>query len=139
MRGLELENAPQDQIRILKDIKPGSEIKSTDDYVVRDGGEDGGEVRDPQEMYRALQVFPRGVTTAPAVGFFGATEVRLHQGPIRLGVPYRKTGKVVCVGASPKTEFAWFDSALSDKKGKLVAEMRHMTRWMKVSSPLWQA
>jgi hypothetical protein len=88
-------------------------------------------------MYGALQVFPPGIKTAPAVGFFGATEVSLVNGPIRLGVPYRETGKVVCVGESPKTEFAWFDSALHDKNGTLIAEMRHMTRWMKVSSPLW--
>ena len=41
------------------------------------------------------------------------------------------------VGASPKTEFAWFDSELSDETGRVVAEMRHMTRWMKASSPRW--
>lgn len=137
VRGLELGNAQADEIRILKDMSPGMEIAYAGDFVVREGGEDG-EVRDPQEMYRALQVFPRGVNTAPAVGFFGATEVRLHRGPIKLDVPYRKTGKVVAVGASPKTEFAWFDSALTDKDGKLIGEMRHMTRWMKVSSPLWR-
>jgi len=138
VRGLELENASSDLIRILSNMKPGMEITPIEEFVVREGGEDG-EVRDPQEMYRALQVFPRGVNTAPAVGFFGATEVRLHAGPIKLGVPYRKAGKVISVGASPKTEFAWFDSSLTDKDGTVIAEMRHMTRWMKVSSPLWRA
>jgi hypothetical protein len=56
---------------------------------------------------------------------------------VRTGVPYRKTARVVGVGASPKTEFAWFDSELADAAGRVVAEMRHMTRWMKVSSPRW--
>jgi len=29
------------------------------------------------------------------------------------------------------------DSALTDEAGTTIAEMRHLTRWMKVSSPLW--
>lgn len=73
------------------------------------------------------------------VGFFGASEIVLHNGPIRSGVPYRKTGKVICTGNSAKTEFAWFDSFLHDQDGQLIAEMRHLNRWMKVSSPLWKA
>lgn len=37
-----------------------------------------------------------------------------------------------------KTEFAWVDSWLYEKAGgRLVAEVRHMTRRMKASSPLW--
>jgi len=51
----------------------------------------------------------------------------------------RKTGKVICVGDSAKTEFAWFESFLHDQNGKLIASMRHLNRWMKVSSPLWKA
>jgi hypothetical protein len=136
VRGLAFENAAPGIVRILKDMKVGVEIPAVENFIVEKGGENG-ELRDPQEMYGALQIFPREVKTAPAVGFFGATEVRLHNGPIKLGTPYRKTGRVVCVGDSPKTEFAWFDSEFHDKDGKLIADMRHMTRWMKVSSPLW--
>jgi hypothetical protein len=73
------------------------------------------------------------------VGFFGATEINLKHGPIQLNHKYRRTGEVVCVGASSKTEFAWVDSRIEDvDTGKLVAEMRHMTRWMKVSSKRWK-
>lgn len=74
-----------------------------------------------------------------AVGFFGATEVRNINGPIKIGVPYRASGKLICVGASPKTEYFWYDSYLDEKEsGKRVAEMRKLTRFMKASSPLYQ-
>jgi hypothetical protein len=136
IRGLPLEDAPRDGIRILADMTSGMETPARDAYVIEAGGE-SGLVVDPQEMYRALAVFPAGVDTGGAVGFFGATEIQLQAGPIRVATPYRKTGRVVCVGASPKTEFAWFDSWLHDGDGTLVAEMRHMTRWMKASSSRW--
>jgi hypothetical protein len=136
IRSLPLENAPEGAPRILAQMKPGMAIPPVENYLVKDGGEEG-ELRDPQLIYRSLAVFPPGVVTQPAVGFFGATEIRLHNGPIKVGVPYRKSGSVACVGQSPKTEFAWFDSALHDADGHLIADMRHMTRWMKVSSPLW--
>jgi hypothetical protein len=136
VRALALENAKDGEARILKQMKPGQDIPARENFVIREGGEDGA-VLDPQFMHRVLSVFPPNVDTAPAVGFFGATEIVLHNGPIKIGVPYRKTGKVAAVSVSPKTEFAWFDSWLHDEKDVLVAEMRHMTRWMKVSSPLW--
>jgi hypothetical protein len=135
VRALPLENATADSVRILAAMTPGMDITARD-YFVKEGG-DNGIVRDPQFMYRALAVFPPNVVTAPAVGFFGATEITLHSGPIRTDTKYLKSGKVVCVGESPKTEFAWFDSFLHDEDHRLIAEMRHMTRWMKVSSPLW--
>lgn len=136
VRSLPLENAAPSSVRILKAATPGMEIPTREGYMVKDGGENGI-LHDPQFMYRALAVFPPSVVTAPAIGFFGATEIVLHDGPIRMETKYRKSGKVVCVGESPKTEFAWFDSFLHDETGKLIAEMRHMTRWMKASSPLW--
>ncbi len=139
VRSLPLENAPPGAVRILAQMKPGMEIKGRDDYEVKGEKGESGPIKDPQVMYRALQVFPPEVKTAPAVGFFGATEIVLHNGPIEYGRKYKKSGKVACVGDSPKTEFAWFDSFLHDKDGTLIAEMRHMTRWMKVSSPLWAA
>jgi len=49
-------------------------------------------------------------------------------------VPYQAKGKLICVGAGPKTEFIWYDVSLDEKdSGKKVAEMRQMTRWMKSS------
>jgi hypothetical protein len=41
---------------------------------------------------------------------------------------------MICVGASPKTEFIWFDVTLEEKdSGGRVAELRQMIRWMKSS------
>jgi hypothetical protein len=137
VRGLPLNAAERSEIRILEAMTPGLELIDKADFAVKEGADPDGVVRDPQQMYRALQPYSPGVTVKEAVGFFGATEVALRAGPIRAGVPYRKTARVVSVGASPKTEFAWFDSELTDPDGRLVAEMRHMTRWMKVSSPKW--
>jgi hypothetical protein len=139
VRGLPLENAPAGANRILRAMTPGVEIPAREDFRITDGADADGVVREPHYMFRALQVFPPEVDTKPAVGFYGATEIRLVNGPIRADTLYRKTGRVAAVCDSPKTEFAWFDSELTDADGRLVAEMRHMTRWMKVSSPLWKA
>lgn len=125
------------EVRILKGVSAGMATPERADYQIMKGGE-AGEVRDFAEMYRALAAFPADVTTAPAVGFFGATEIVLHAGPIRLATPYRKSGRVAAVGSTPKTEYAWIDSWLHGEDGTLIAEMRHMTRWMKASSPLWR-
>ena len=134
---LPLEQAKPGANRILSRMHVGAEIPADDNFIMAEG--DNGIVRDPSEMFRALRVVFPDLLNQPVVGFFGASEVVLHDGPIRSGVPYRKTGKVICVGDSNKTEFAWFESELHDKSGKLVASMRHLNRWMKVSSPLWKA
>lgn len=139
VRGLPLDDTPRDQIRILTGMTPGQETGAKDDYVIPDDAGVDGIVVDPQQAYRSMSVYTTGVELGPAVGFFGATEVVYRAGPLRTGVPYRKTGRVVSVGASPKTEFAWFDSELSDADGRIIAEMRHMTRWMKASHPAWAA
>lgn len=136
LRSQPLTEPDSGELRILKGIKVGMATPARDDYRITKGGENG-EIRDFQLMYRALSGFPEEIKTAPAVGFFGGTEIIVHDGPLRTDVAYRKTGKVAGFGSSPKTEFAWLDSWLHDQDGKLIAEMRHMTRWMKVSSPLW--
>ena len=137
VRGLPLESASAGANRIASGVHAGTELKKIEGFVVENG--EDGIVRSPQAMYGALMSnFLRGQINQPAVGFFGATEVALRNGPIRTNHPYTKTGRVVCVGMSDKTEFAWVDSELHDADGRLVAEMRHLTRWMKASSPLWK-
>lgn len=137
VRGLSLEDREAGEVRILKGLSVGMATPARADYRLKAGGDQKGEVRDFAAMHRALRAFPEGVTTAPAVGFFGATEIVLHAGPLRLDTPYRKSGRVAAFGATPKTEYAWIDSWLHGADGALIAEMRHMTRWMKASSGLW--
>jgi hypothetical protein len=44
------------------------------------------------------------------------------------------------VGASRKTEYFWVDATLEEKEtGKKVASMRHMNRFMKAGSPLYES
>ena len=137
VRGLPMDSAAEGANRIAAAARPGAELKRTPDFVVEHG--EDGVMRDPSAMYGALATaFLRGQIAQPAVGFFGATEIRLVNGPIRTGEPYAKTGRVVSVGVTDKTEFVWVDTELTDAGGRRIAEMRHMTRWMKGSSPLWK-
>lgn len=137
VRSQPLEQAAPGTSRILSRMAVGAEFPSEASYTIATG--ENGIVRDPTEMFRALRIVFPDLLNQPVVGFFGASEIVLHDGPVRSGVPYRKTGKVICTGTSAKTEFAWFDSFLHDQDGRLIAEMRHLNRWMKVSSPLWKA
>jgi hypothetical protein len=134
VRGLPLEGGGER--RIVAAMSVGQDAPRVEAFLVEDG--EGGVVRNPTAMFQAMRTdFPPKSIAQPSVGLFGATEITLRAGPIRAGIAYRKTGKIVCLGASPKTEFAWVDSFLHDRDGVLIAEMRHLTRWMKASSPLW--
>jgi hypothetical protein len=142
VRSLPLENATKDEVRILERLNVGDECPSSDEAMIENGDGDGeyqGLLIYPASMYGLLNVGFVRESIRRGVGFFGATEINIKNGPIRINHKYRRTGEVVCVGASPKTEFAWVDSRIEDPDtGKVVAEMRHMTRWMKVSSKLWK-
>lgn len=142
VRSLALEESPRDELRILARLNTGDPCPSSDAVSIDNGdGKDAykGILIYPATMYGLLNVGFQREQIRRAVGFFGATEIVLKNGPIRLNREYKRSGEVVCVGATNKTEFAWVDSRLEDKKtGEIVAEMRHMTRWMKASSKLWK-
>lgn len=72
-----------------------------------------------------------------AVGLFGAIEIRNVNGPALVGEEYTCTGEVLAVGQSPKTEYLWLETALDDGRGRRVAEMRMLLRFMKASSSLY--
>jgi hypothetical protein len=151
----ELKNADPGELRILAGLKAGDELPSNDVLITQEDvdrqletitdtldwykGDSpwGGSICPPSIMYRTMTLSPE--RQVEAVGFFGATELRNINGPVKVGVPYKAHGKLACVGASPKTEYYWFDSYLEEKEtGKRVAEMRHMTRLMKASSSLYK-
>jgi hypothetical protein len=73
-----------------------------------------------------------------AVGLFGAIELRNINGPVLVEHAYRVGGSIVALGQSPKTEYMWFETALNEKDGKRIAEMRMLLRFMKASSPKYQ-
>jgi hypothetical protein len=99
----------------------------------------GGPVANPSSMVQLLRNRPGdfGPHVADAVGLFGAIEVRHHHGPMLFGEPYRVEGEVVAVGASPRTEYVWYDTRAFDSDERLVASMRMQLRWMTASSPLY--
>jgi hypothetical protein len=72
-----------------------------------------------------------------AVGLFGAIEVQHLAGPVHAGRDYLTRGKLLAVGDTPKTEYLWYESTLSEKTGRDVASMVMMLRFMKGSSQLW--
>lgn len=138
VRAIPLVNAAPGENRILEGLRPGLQLRAIEALELDPALAEDGLILNPMALYPVLIMnFPRGTFDHRAVGFFGATEVNVHAGPIRLGVAYRKTGQIAGVAATPKTEVAWVDSQLWNEAGIKVAEMRHMTRWMKSSSPLW--
>jgi len=153
LRALEMESAKPEELRILAGLKVGDELPSRDVLVTQETVDNalttitdtldwykgdspwGGAIVPPSEMHNALRL---NLAELPkAVQFYGATELRNVNGPVKVGVPYRASGKVVGVGVGGRTEYYWFDSCLDDMDGKRIAEMRHMYRYMKASSPLW--
>jgi hypothetical protein len=99
----------------------------------------GGPIANPSAVVQLLR--NRGGEFGPhvakAVGLFGAIEIRHHAGPVFLDRDYQVEGEVVAVGASPKTEFVWYDTRALDSGGEVVASMRMQLRWMTASSPLY--
>lgn len=73
------------------------------------------------------------------VGLFGAIEVGHINGPMVLNRDYHLDSAVVSVGQSPKTEYLWFDTTALTPGGEPVVTMRMMLRFMKASSPLYEA
>jgi hypothetical protein len=73
-----------------------------------------------------------------AVGLFSAIELRFRDGPVRCDTTYHVSGEIVAVGASPKTEYVWYDSRATGADGRVAVSMRMQLRWMKASSPLYQ-
>jgi hypothetical protein len=100
----------------------------------------GGSVLTPTTAVQLLYRQPAAVLGTGAgrvVGLFGAIELRHVNGPLRVDREYRITGEVIALGQSPRTEYAWFESAADDERGARIAEMRMLLRYMKRSSERW--
>lgn len=143
-------------LRILADVRPGETFEEVG-VILSPGAQAarmdviteplawyqgdspwGGPVATPAAMVQML--YAQSVATmrgrlGPAVGLFGAIELRNINGPVLVDHPYRVNGHVVALGQSPKTEAMWFETQMDDQDGKRIAEMRMLLRWMKASSP----
>ncbi len=147
------------QLRILGPLKVGDRFEECDVFLTKDTMTErmkviteplewyttpspwGGAIATPAAMVQLL--YAKSIATlrdklGPAVGLFGAIELRNISGPVLVERPYRVTGTIVALGQSPKTEFMWFETALNEVAGKRIAEMRMQLRFMKASSPLYK-
>jgi hypothetical protein len=154
LQTIKIESSPQDQLRILKGLKTGDELPAKDAVANTErmknaknrledvidwyyGKTPWGTAIVPPSMTWGLMGMSPSITIR-GVGFFGGTEIRYVNGPIKVGVNYHTSGKIIAVGVTNRTEYYWFESELHEKEtGKLVAKMRHMTRFMKQGSPLY--
>ena len=147
------------ELRILGGLKVGDRFDECDAFLKKEAMADrmkviteqmewytkpspwGGSIATPATMVQML--YSQSIATlreklGRAVGLFGAIELRNINGPVMVERPYRVGGSIVALGQSPKTEYMWFETALSEKDGKRVAEMRMLLRFMKASSPKYQ-
>ena len=159
LRSMDLISSKPEELRILEGFNVGDEIPSREVLVTQEQADKGLEsitdlidyykedtrwgktILSPSAMYSAMALGMELLDshTIKAVPFYGATEIRNIEGPIKVGIPYKASGKLISVGVSRKTEYFWYDSILEEKEsGKKVAEMRHMNRFMKSSSPKYQ-
>ena len=91
----------------------------------------------PGLVVHAMVAVQSRMQTRRAVGLYGAIEVRHLAGPVFAEKDYEVDGKVLALGATPKTEYVWFETRLREPRGEDVASMIMMLRFMKASSPLW--
>lgn len=159
IQALELKNSKPEDLRILSGFKVGDDLQARDVLVTQEAANQGLEaitdhldyykgkspwgnsILSPTAMFGVMSLggYSLDTTRVKAVPFYGATEIRNIAGPAMVGIPYKATGKLACVGVSRKTEYFWIDSVLEEKEsGKKIASMRHMNRFMKAGSPLYE-
>jgi hypothetical protein len=147
------------ELRILGGLKVGDQFEECDAFLTKGAMAErmkvitepmdwyikpspwGGAIATPATMVQLL--YSQSIATlrgklGQAVGLFGAIELRNINGPVRVEHPYRVGGSIVALGQSPKTEYMWFETALDEKDGKRIAEMRMLLRFMKASSPKYK-
>jgi len=154
IQAMKLESSPREERRILKELEVGDEMPPRDELAEsavqrkwvpfledsvdwHSGKSPWGNVIVPPSRQMQMMRFELPVHP-PGVGFFGATEICYVNGPVKADVAYQVKSKIIAVGVTSKTEYWWTDSQLYEKaSNKLVAQMRHMTRYMKAGSPLY--
>ena len=102
----------------------------------------GGRIVGPGLLVHLMTQAQRGMHLgrAQAVGLYGAIEIRHLRGPVFSDSEYEVGATILAVGQTPKTEYVWFETVMREPAGTGdIASMIMMLRFMKASSPLWQA
>lgn len=128
-----VEQAALDQ-RLSVIVEPLDHYHSADRY--------GEAVLPPSLIVRLLTRYQRELLADwpnLGVGLYGAIEIEHLAGPCFVEHDYEVRGRVVAVGETPKTEYFWYESTVSEPAGgEDRARMLMMIRTMKAASPLWQ-
>ena len=115
-------------------------VEPLDEYVEADRY--GERVLPPSMLVQALTAYHTAMLQGwpdLGVGLYGAIEIEHLTGPCFVEHDYEVRGQVLAVGETPKTEYIWYESVLSEPSGGLDrARMLMMLRFMKDSSPAWQ-
>lgn len=158
---LRLEHVPTPKdLRILDDLKEGHDSAPVPTRVTRDAlahrlsviveplsdytdqSEWGGPIAPPSLMVQAMtavQVPLLGSERSRGVGLYGAIELQSLGGPVLVEHDYEARARILAVSETPRTEYFWYESILSDpKSGEDVSSMLMMLRFMKASHPAWQ-
>lgn len=159
LRDIDLRTSDPSELRILSGVQPGvtrlHHTATVESSAVARRIEMGGlldaltwytgpspwgrPIANPSAVVQLLR--NRGGEFGPhvrqTVGLFGAIEVSHSAGPVFVDREYEVDGEVVAVGASPRTEYLWYDTRAHDPSGHVVASMRMQLRWMTASSPLY--
>jgi hypothetical protein len=102
----------------------------------------GGPIAPPSLVVRAMtRVQPALLPPERkyGVGLYGAIEVQHLRGPVFVERDYEVRARILAVSETPKTEYLWYESTLSDPEtAEDVAGMLMMLRFMKASHPAWQ-
>jgi hypothetical protein len=159
LHGIDLRPSPPEELRMLAGIEAGAPL-SVRSFSVESTEQrsriESGAITEPLDWYVGPSPFGPpivnpsaivqlirngpgdfGPDIASAVGLFGAIELRFSSGPLLCDTTYEVTGEIAAVGASPKTEYVWYDSRATDQHGDVAVSMRMQLRWMKASSPLY--
>jgi hypothetical protein len=99
----------------------------------------GGAIVNPGLLVHLMVAAQRNMgLPGGAVGLYGAIEIHHINGPAFAGKEYEINARILQLGTTPKTEYLWFETLMTDPVGrKPVAEMLMMLRFMKASSSLW--
>ena len=147
------EPATPGRLRILGDIQVGDENRDLPVKVAREALDRArSTITEDLPAYRERGVLPPSqivhlahmtrpsamAKQKPAVGLFGALEVRQLDGPLLADVEYLAHTHILKLTESPRTENVWYDVTFQHPETrKDVGAMLYCLRFMKGSSPLW--
>ena len=102
----------------------------------------GGPIAPPSLLVRVMTAVQQELLPPErkyGVGLYGAIEIQHLKGPVFIERDYQVRARVLAVSETPKTEYLWYESTLSDPAGgDDIASMLMMLRFMKASHPAWQ-